>query len=155
MARILIIDDDSTSRDVLRQFVETKGHTVIEAKDANEGLEIFLKEKVDLVISDFIMPGKSGIDLLREMRGINPKVLFVMVTGYPSLETATLAIKDGAYDYMTKPVERDQLAAVMNRALATLELRSNLTAVRGMNVALLVSIPVWILLGFLVRMLLR
>jgi DNA-binding NtrC family response regulator len=155
MARVLIIDDDAVSREILRQFVEMKGHTAFEAENANEGFDLFLKEKFDLVISDFMMPGKNGLELLREMKNTNPKVLFIMVTGFPSLETATSAIKDGAYDFLTKPVDRDQLAAVMNRALSTLELRSNLTTVRGVNIALLVSIPVWILLGILVQMLLR
>jgi DNA-binding NtrC family response regulator len=155
MARILIIDDDSVSREILKQFVEIKGHTAIEAESAEEGFDLFLKEKYDLVISDFMMPGKNGLELLNEMRQINPKVLFIMVTGFPSLETATTAIKEGAYDFLSKPVDRDQLAVVMNRALSTLELRSNLTTVRGVNIALLVSIPVWILLGILVNMLLR
>jgi DNA-binding NtrC family response regulator len=76
-----------------------------------------------------------------------------MVTGYPAIDNATLAIKEGAYDYLTKPVDMKQLATVMSRALSTLELRSNLTTVRGLNMALLFSIPFWILLGIVVKML--
>ena len=154
MARILVIDDDSSYRALLRQIIEEKGHTAIEAENADDGLGIFLREKIDLVVSDLMMPLKSGMELLHELRQINPKVLFIMVTGYPTLATATKAIKEGAYDYLVKPVDMNQLAVVMNRALATLELRSNLTTMRGVNIALLVSIPFWIVLGILVRMLL-
>ncbi len=153
MARILVIDDDGSYRALLREFIEEKGHTVIEAENADQGLGIFLREKIDLVVSDLMMPVKSGMELLHELRQINSKVLFVMVTGYPTLDTATRAIKEGAYDYLVKPVDMHQLAVVMNRALATLELRSNLTTMRGLNVALLLSIPFWIILGILVRML--
>jgi DNA-binding NtrC family response regulator len=155
MARILVIDDDASYRTLLREFIEDKGHTVLEAENVDAGTVIFLREKVDLVISDLIMPVKSGLDLLHELKQINPKVLFIMVTGFPGVASETEAATGGAYDYLVKPVEMNQLAAVMNRALATVELRSNLTTMRGLNVALLVSIPFWIILGIVIRMLLR
>ena len=153
MARILVIDDDSSYRALLREFTEEKGHTVLEADNADDGLGIFLREKIDLVVSDLMMPVKSGMELLHELRQVNPKVLFIMVTGYPTVETATHAAKEGAYDYLVKPVDMHQLSAVMNRALSTLELRTNLTTMRGLNFALLVSIPFWIALGILIKML--
>ncbi|HEY3294236.1 MAG TPA: response regulator [bacterium] len=151
MARILVIDDDEGYRSILRSFIEEKGHTVIEADGADAGLKVFMEEKVDLVISDLMMPVKSGMDLLRELRGIQPKVLFIMVTGYPGLDTATAAIREGAFDYLIKPVDMHQLTAVMQRALSTVELRTHLSTMRGLNVALLISIPFWILIGVLVR----
>jgi len=151
MARILVIDDDENYRAVLRGFIEEKGHTVLEASGADEGLKVFSEEKIDLVVSDMMMPVKSGLDLLHALKQIQPKVLFIMVTGFPTLEIATRAMRDGAYDFLAKPVEMNQLAAVMHRALSTVELRSNLSAMRGLNVALLVSIPIWILIGILLR----
>jgi DNA-binding NtrC family response regulator len=151
MARILVIDDDESYRTILRGYIEEKGHTVIVADGADAGLKIFMEEKIDLVISDLMMPVKSGMELLRELRGVNPKVLFIMVTGYPALDTATAAIRAGAFDYLIKPVDMQQLAAVMHRALSTIELRTHLSTMRGMNVALLISIPFWILIGILVR----
>jgi DNA-binding NtrC family response regulator len=155
MARILVIDDEANYRAVLRSFIEEKGHTVFEAENADDGLRIFLQEKVDLVVSDLMMPVKSGLDLLRELRQMDPKALFIMVTGYPTVDAATSAIKEGAYDFLVKPVDMNQLTAVMNRALSTIALRSNLSTMRGMNVALLLSIPFWIVLGIVVRMLLK
>jgi DNA-binding NtrC family response regulator len=155
MARILVIDDDENYRAILRSFIEEKGHAVMEADNANEGMRIFLREKVDLVVSDLMMPVKSGMDLLRELKQADSKVLFIMVTGYPTVDSATSAIKEGAYDFLVKPVDMNQLTAVMNRALATIELRTNLSTMRGMNVALLVSIPFWVIVGIVVRMLLH
>jgi DNA-binding NtrC family response regulator len=155
MARILVIDDDEGYRAILREFIEEKGHTALEADNADDGLRVFLQEKVDLVVSDLMMPVKSGLDLLRELRQADPKALFIMVTGYPTVDAATASIREGAYDFLVKPVNMDQLAAVMNRALSTLELRSNLSTMRGMNVALLLSIPFWIVVGIVVRILLN
>jgi len=154
MAQILVIDDDATYRQILREFIENAGHAVREAESADQGVAIFLKEKIDLVISDLMMPGKSGMDLLHELRAINPKVLFILITGYPTLDAAKEGIRAGAYDFLVKPVEMDQLAAVMKRALSTIELTSNLSTVRGVNIALLVSVPVWVFIGYMVKVLL-
>ena len=140
MAHILVIDDDATYRSILREFIEKAGHTVSEAENADDGVQVFLKDKVDLVISDLMMPVKSGMDLLAELKRIDPKVLFILITGYPTIDAATDSIKAGAYDFLVKPVEMNQLTAVMKRALKTLELKSNLKTIRGVNVALLLSV---------------
>lgn len=155
MARILVIDDDETYRSILRSFIEDKGHAVIEADSADEGLRVFLRDRIDLVVSDFMMPVKSGMDLLRDLKKIDEKVLFIMVTGYPTVDAATTAIKEGAYDFLVKPVDMNQLTAVMNRALSTIELRTNLSTIRGLNVALLLSIPFWVIVGIIIRMLIQ
>jgi len=154
MSCILVIDDDANYRMILRGFIEDKGHTVLEAADADEGLRVFLNEKIDLVVSDLMMPNKSGLELLEELKNVQSKVLFIMVTGYPTPDMAIASMKAGAFDFLVKPVDMNQLAAVMNRALSTVELRGRLSTLRGVNLALLISIPVWILIGILVRVLL-
>ena len=154
MAHILVIDDDATYRSILREFIEKAGHTVSEAENADDGVQVFLNDKVDLVVSDLMMPVKSGMDLLAELKRIDPKVLFILITGYPTIDAATESIKAGAYDFLVKPVEMNQLTVVMKRALKTLELKSNLKTIRGVNVALLLSVPVWIFVGYIVKVLL-
>ncbi|MCB1059525.1 MAG: response regulator [Calditrichaeota bacterium] len=149
MARILVIDDDHDYRSILREFIEGRGHTVLEAENASSGTDIFLREKIDLVVSDFMMPEKSGMELLSELKNIHPKVLFIMVTGFASLDTAKEAMRLGAYDLLSKPVDMDQLSSVMQRALSTIELQSNLSTVRGVNIALMLSIPLWLGVGYL------
>jgi DNA-binding NtrC family response regulator len=153
MSRILIIDDDADYRAMLRAFIEERGHSVMEADSADAGMSLFLNDKADLVISDMRMPVKSGLDLLQELKRVNPKVLFIMITGFPDVDTAVRATREGAFDYLAKPTATADLAAVMNRALAQVELRSNLTTMRGLNIALLISIPLWIVLGIAIRML--
>ncbi|MBU0509746.1 response regulator [bacterium] len=155
MARILVIDDDADYRTILRSFIEEKGHSVIEAGSADEGLRVFINEKVDLVVSDLMMPNKSGLELLEELRKLQSKVLFIMITGYPTVDMATAAMKAGAYDFLVKPVDMNQLASVMTRALSTVEMRSQLSTLRGVNLALLISIPVWIVIGILIRIFFR
>lgn len=151
MATILVIDDDAGYRAILRSFIEEKGHSVIEAEGADQGLRAFSGGKIDLVISDLMMPNKSGLELLQELKRLQSKVLFIMVTGFPTADMANAALKAGAYDFLAKPVEMTQLAAVMTRALATIEMKARLSTLRGVNVALLVSIPFWILIGIAVR----
>lgn len=155
MAGILVIDDDSNYRELLRELVEDKGHTVYEAGNAHEGMQIYLSEKTDLVISDLVMPEKDGLELLKEMKMVRPDTLFIMITGYPTVESAVQAMKEGAYDYLMKPVEQDQLTGVMNRALGTLELKRSVATMRGMNIALLISIPVWLILGAILTLILK
>jgi DNA-binding NtrC family response regulator len=155
MAGILVIDDDPDYREILRELVEAKGHTVLEAGGADEGMRVYLSERVDCVISDLMMPEKNGLELLKEMKMVRPDTLFIMITGYPTIETAVRAMKQGAYDYLMKPVEMDQLAGVLNRALGTLELKRSMATVRGMNIALLISIPVWLILGVILAWILK
>jgi DNA-binding NtrC family response regulator len=155
MAGILIIDDDPSFREILREFVEAKSHTVYEAGDADEGLRVFLTEKIDLVVSDLVMPERDGLELLREMRIVRPDVLFIMITGYPTVESNVQAMKEGAYDYLIKPLDMDQLTGVLNRALGTLEMKRSMATMKGMNLALLISIPIWLIVGAILALILR
>ncbi|MFH1010340.1 MAG: response regulator [bacterium] len=155
MAGILIIDDDPTFREILREFIEAKSHTVFEAGDADEGLRVYFSEKIDLVISDLVMPEKDGLELLREMKMVRPDVLFILITGYPTIETNVQAMKEGAYDYLVKPIDMDQLTGVLNRALGTLEMKRSISTMKGMNLALLISIPLWLILGAVLALILR
>lgn len=155
MAGILIIDDDPTYREILREIIQAKGHTVYEAGSANEGIRVYLSEKIDLVISDLMMPEKNGIELLEEMRGIRADTLFIMITGFPTIETAVKAIKEGAYDYLMKPLDMNQLIGVLNRALGTLELRRSISTMKGLNTALFISIPFWLILGIIITWILK
>ena len=147
MSNILIIDDDPDYREVLRGFVEAKGDTAYEAGSADEGMQTYLTEKIDLVISDLVMPDKDGLEFLKETKMIRADTLFIMVTGFPAVETAVQAMKEGAYDYLMKPVDKNQLTGVLNRALGAFELRRSLSAMKGVNAALLMSIPVWLVVG--------
>ena len=101
-----------------------EGYRTCSSDCGEKALEIFDREALDLVILDVKMPGIGGIETLRRLKEMDPGVTILIITGYPSIETAVTAIKLGAYDYITKPFNPPELRVAVNRAL---ERRSLLT----------------------------
>jgi len=118
MARVLIVDDEEGVRTTLGAFAEKEGHTVSLASDAMEALDILGNEPFDVVVSDIILPRKTGVVLLAEIREAQPDVQVIMVTGEPEVGTAAEAVRRGAFDYLAKPVSRDAISKVLARAAA-------------------------------------
>lgn len=117
MARILIVDDEKSIRITFTRFLTKEGHKVTTAEDVETALELIKKEIPDLIVTDIIMPKTSGIDLLKKIGKSNPDILVIIMTGEPSLETATDALRMQANDYMQKPVNKNTLLATVERAL--------------------------------------
>lgn len=115
---ILIVDDEKNTREGLRRALESPAYRLLLAADAAEALGVLAREKVDLVLTDLRMPGESGLDLMRRARASRPGAAFILLTAYGTVQTAVQAMKEGAYDYLTKPVNLDELGMVVNRALA-------------------------------------
>ncbi len=118
VGRILVVDDDGSLRRVTQVQLEQSGYQVSTAADGNEALTILQKTPQDLVITDLKMPGLSGMDLLEKIRTEYPEIIVIMVTAFGTVETAVEAMKAGAYDYITKPVNLDELKLIISRALA-------------------------------------
>ncbi|MBI1983318.1 MAG: sigma-54-dependent Fis family transcriptional regulator [Acidobacteria bacterium] len=114
---ILIVDDEPVVRDSLGKWFEEEGYTVETASSAREALLKLPRQRWDLAVVDIKMPGMDGLDLQRKMREIDPELIIVIMTGYASVETAVRALKDGAYDYITKPFDPDDLAHLIRKAL--------------------------------------
>lgn len=115
--RILVVDDDDLNRDLLQQILSREGYLVETAADGQAALATLKEASFHLVLSDLRMPRMSGVDLLRELKVISPFTIGIIHTAYGSIETAVEAIKAGAYDYVIKPVRRDELLVVVQRAL--------------------------------------
>jgi two-component system, cell cycle response regulator len=114
---VLVVDDEPTLRSVLRQVLEDDGYFVTDAPCAEQALESFRQRPVPLVISDIVMGKMSGLELLREIKQIEPETLVIMMTSHASLEAATNALRSGAYDFLLKPFEDITLiSAVAARA---------------------------------------
>jgi len=111
--------------------LEQEGYAVSTAANGKDALALLEKSPQDLVISDLKMPGMSGLDLLRRIRAEYPEIIVLMITAYGSIETAVEAMKLGAYDYITKPVNADALRLVVGRALEHLGLREEVQALRS------------------------
>ena len=126
---ILIIDDERNTREGIKLALEDK-YTVLLAEDALRGLAILTEKKVDIVLTDLRMPGMDGMDFTREVSSWEDHPLIIMLTAYGSVQTAVEAMKNGAYDYLTKPVNLDNLEMMIERGLETQRLRRENEALR-------------------------
>jgi len=129
--RILFIDDDRAGREVALFNLRRAGCVVTSAADGREGLSVFSTEKFDLVITDVKMPGISGIEVLRRIKKQAPEIPVLVITAFGNVETAVEAMKNGAYDFIGKPFQRDQLLLSVERAL---ERRRLVTEVRELRI---------------------
>ncbi len=102
-ASVILIEDDQSLRDSLLEYIQGKGFQVVGAKDAEEAFSL-LDAETEVVLSDLKLPGASGFDVLREVRRKNPRTEVIIITGYGSIDSAVAAMREGAYNYLTKPV---------------------------------------------------
>lgn len=109
MARILIVDDEESIRVLLQVILRRGGYEVECANDATTAQQILQSGTIDVVISDIYLPGMSGVELLRFIRMVAPRVQVILITGGPSLATATDAVRAGAFDYLSKPIPKDTI----------------------------------------------
>jgi DNA-binding NtrC family response regulator len=129
--RILVVDDDESLRRVMQVQLQQSGYDAAAAASGAEALERLATVPVDLVLTDLKMPGMSGLDLLKRIRAEYPEVIVVLITAYGAVETAVEAMRSGAYDYVTKPVNIDELKIVLDRALEHLTLLQEVRTLRS------------------------
>lgn len=116
--RVLIVDDEEYTCTVISRLLSEKGYDVLIARNGYEAISACKKEDVDLALLDQRMPGISGIDTLKEIKGINPAISVVMMTGYATVEEAVKAMRLGAYTYLTKPFENlEEVDVIIDNAL--------------------------------------
>ncbi len=121
---ILIVDDDTAHRTMLKTLISGWGFRVFEADDGTTGIEEVKKANFDLVLMDIRMIKMSGIEALIKMKNINPSLNVIIMTAYSSVETAVEALKNGAYDYIAKPIDFDKLKIALKRASEHAELKA-------------------------------
>ena len=117
MARILIVDDEKSIRHTLGQFLRDDGHQVIEAQDADTALKCLNENEFDVVVTDIILPRVTGVELLRRIHATAPYVQVVMMTGEPTVETASESLREGAADYLFKPITKAAILRVVANAV--------------------------------------
>ena len=115
--KLLIVDDELSVRDSLNKWFHEEGYEVGTAESASEALSRMAEQRWDAALLDIKMPGTDGIELQRRLHEIDPQVIVIMMTGYASVETAVAALKNGAYDYVTKPLDPDEIAHLVKNAL--------------------------------------
>src|SRR5262245_803370 len=115
--RILVVDDERSMQEFLEIFLRGEGYEVSTAGDVAAARALIEADDFDVLITDIQMPGGSGLDLLHAARDTSPDAMVIMITAYASTETAIAAMKDGAYDYLTKPFQVDEIRLVVEKAL--------------------------------------
>ena len=128
--RILVADDEESHRIMLRAVLQEEGYTVAEAADGPEAIRAVEQEPFDLILLDIRMPGMDGIEALVEIRKISPYVPVLMMTAYASVKTAVEALKSGAFEYLIKPLDIDELKILIEKALEHYHLREENLALK-------------------------
>jgi len=116
-AKILVVDDEQSILQSLKRIFKREGHEVFTASEAKEGLDLLRKEPFNVLVTDLVMPGMDGSDLLKAARAVSPETEVIMMTAYGTVENAVAAMKQGAYDFVTKPLKRAHIVGVVRRAL--------------------------------------
>ena len=116
-ASILVVDDESTTQETLGTFLETEGYRVATAGGGREALTRIEAEAFDVIVTDVVMPGVSGLDLLEHSRRLSPGIAVILISGHATVEAAIQALRKGACDYLQKPFVLDELALSVQRLL--------------------------------------
>src|SRR6058998_775634 len=130
MANILYVDDEPAIGLILQDTLERLGHSAIGAQNVPEALGALARGDIDLIISDFRMPGLSGLEFLELLKDQGRDIPLIMLTGYATIEHAVAAIKAGAVDYITKPLQPEQLEHAVAQALELTRLKRENQALR-------------------------
>jgi DNA-binding NtrC family response regulator len=152
---VLVVDDDENIRRLLSELLKMLDYEVTCAVNGQDALQIYQRGRFDIVLSDLMMKPMDGLELLNKIKEINPTVIFIMITGYPSIKSTIEAIRKGASDYITKPFNIDELNMKIERALLEQSLHERLKNIQGIVWALIISIPVWLILGIILARVLR
>ncbi len=116
MIRVLAVDDEEPFRRLLKRELARKGFYVEAAGDGSEALSLLKEKTFDVILLDIVMPGMDGVSLMEKMKGDPAAPVIIVLTGKATVETAVAAMKNGAYDYLTKPYKLDELVVIINRA---------------------------------------
>lgn len=117
MAKILVVDDDVTSVAIMRKVLEDSGHEVVSVSDGKAALNRIEKYKFDVMVTDFNMPGMNGIDLTKEVLEKESDMIVILITAFFTIKSVVEAVKLGAYDYLTKPINKEELKLAVDRGL--------------------------------------
>src|SRR5690606_12715445 len=128
--RILIVDDDPRVRSAIALLLEEEGYQPVQVESGPAALEAVAAQEFELILSDVAMPGMDGIELLAKLRKDAPDVPVVMISAHGDLETAVRAVREGAYDYLVKPIDDQRLYHTIDKALELHQLRKDYVAIK-------------------------
>jgi len=127
---VLVVDDEYSVRDSLSHWLAKDGHRVRSAENAEGALAVARDDRFDVAVIDIKMPGMDGLELQRRLHESDPELATIMITAFASVDSAVRALKDGAFDYITKPIDPDELSHLIRRALEQRRLKAENTQLR-------------------------
>ncbi len=127
---ILIVDDEESVRDSLYNWFLEDGYRVECAEDAKKALSILESDFFDIILADIKMPGMDGLEMLRRIKSIRKDAIVIMMTAFATVDTAVQALKDGAFDYVTKPFDPDDLSHLIRNATKQISLAAENEALK-------------------------
>lgn len=116
MANVILVDDEKSIRVTLREFLRDAGHEVTTVGDATAALALIRAHDFDVLVTDIVLPRVTGLELLQEVRSESPDLQVILITGEPAIDTAAMAVREGAFDYLSKPFEKSALIRTVERA---------------------------------------
>ncbi len=123
LKRVLVVDDEPMIVSLLSTILREKGWDVTEARSGTEGIDLLERARFDVILTDLVMPGASGIDLLRAAKEIHPDAEVILMTGYATADTAIEAMRNGAFHYIMKPLKTEEVAHLLEKAYAQRQLQ--------------------------------
>ncbi|KAA3661388.1 MAG: response regulator [Calditrichaeota bacterium] len=155
MENILIVDDEKAILEMMAETVSRWGYNPIVAENGEVALEKIHNADIDLLLTDFRLPKHDGIELVREMKEVDPSTKAILFTGYSGLNNAIDAFKAGVSDYLVKPVDLAELRKKIDIQLSSRKVNNRFKTLKSLNWGMLISIPIWLVLGIIFISLLR
>ena len=146
---LLVVDDEEQIRAVFKEYFSGLGYEIVTARSGREAVEKCITDRFDCIICDHLMPEMDGLAFLQELRSRDKETPFLMMTGYPSIESAIEAIRQGAYDYITKPVNLEDVQIKLERIMHVKNVEKTLKKTSGLLWAVIISVPLWLVLGII------
>ncbi|MFQ5824198.1 MAG: sigma-54-dependent transcriptional regulator [bacterium] len=155
MENILIVDDEEDIVQLMSETLKLWGYNPIIARDGEEALNKFEELPIDLVLTDLKLPKMDGVTLLDKIKTLDSKTEVILFTGYPEVNSAIDAMKIGAFDYLIKPVDLAELKLKIERGLEKKAMGKSINTLKGLNWAMIISIPIWFTLGLFLAHLIK
>ena len=149
MEKILVVEDEESVREVISEFLTGWGYETVLAENGQKGLELFRSQSFAMVVTDIRMPVMDGLTMLKSIRKEDAKIPIIVVTGYPTVDSAVESLVEGADYYLVKPVNIDDFKAKIDKAFEKRKIFSIISSLESVKRMLLLSIPIWIILGFI------
>jgi DNA-binding NtrC family response regulator len=155
MERILVVEDDEDVRDLIVETLKRWGYESVVAENGKIGLETFRSQSFSLVITDIRMPILDGLTMLKMIKKEDSKVPIIVITAYPSVNSAVESLVEGADHYIVKPINLDDLEAKIKKSFEKRKMQKALDSTKVANIVLMLLIPFWLIVGYFIARLIE